>query len=88
MIDVISDKDRRINRWHTISKEPLNDLEPGRWRDLGIYSGAQGIWIDPPRTVACNFGEILSSHGGNILLGRVMVIRANGLACVAFATIQ
>ena len=52
MIGVISEKDRRINLWHTISKEPLNDLEPGRLRDLGIYGGAQGIWVDPPRTEA------------------------------------
>lgn len=61
MIDVISEKDRRINLWHIISNEPLNDLEPGRLRDLGIYGGAQGIWIDPPRTVASDAKTLRTS---------------------------
>jgi hypothetical protein len=43
MIDLISEKDRRLNLWHTISKERLDDLEPGRLQELGIYGGAQGI---------------------------------------------
>jgi hypothetical protein len=43
MIDVISEKDRRLNLWHIISKERLDDLEPGRLRDLGLYGGAQGF---------------------------------------------
>ena len=56
MIDVISEKDRRLNLWHTISKERLDDLEPGRLRDLGIYGGAQGIWVDKAHTAGPEIG--------------------------------
>ena len=56
MIDVVSEKDRRLNLWHTISKERLDDLEPGRLRDLGIYGGAQGIWVDKAHTAGPEIG--------------------------------
>ena len=56
MIDVTSEHNRRLNLWHTISKERLDDLEPGRLRDLGIYGGAQGIWVDKAHTASPEIG--------------------------------
>jgi putative restriction endonuclease len=50
MIDVTSEKDRRFQIWHSLSKEQLDDLEPQQLRDLGIYGGAQGIWVDKAHT--------------------------------------
>ena len=41
MNDVASETTRRFDLWNTVSKERLNDLEPARLRDLGIYGGAQ-----------------------------------------------
>lgn len=46
MTDVGTEITRRIDLWRTISKQRLDDLEPARLRDLGIYGGAQGIWVD------------------------------------------
>src|ERR1700757_2482388 len=41
-----------IVRAMTIIRPPLNALEPGRLRDLGIYGGAPGIWNAPPLALA------------------------------------
>lgn len=41
---------RRFDLWRTMSAEDIDDVEPGRLRDLGIYGGAQGIWVDKART--------------------------------------
>jgi len=46
MIDLISEKDRRLRIWHSISNEDLDNFEPKQLRNLGIYGGAQGIWVD------------------------------------------
>jgi len=56
MIDVASEKERRLNLWHIVSKERLGDLEPQRLRDLGVYGGAQGIWVDKARTASPEIG--------------------------------
>jgi hypothetical protein len=52
MIDVTSEKDRRLNLWHTVSHDNLDGLEPQGLRDLGIYGGAQGIWVDKAHTAS------------------------------------
>jgi hypothetical protein len=57
MIDVASEKERRLNLWHIVSKERLGDLEPQRLRDLGVYGGAQGIWVDKARTASPEIGQ-------------------------------
>jgi putative restriction endonuclease len=56
MTDVDSETKRRLDLWHTISKERLDDLEPARLRDLGIYGGAQGIWVDKAHTASPEIG--------------------------------
>jgi HNH endonuclease len=58
MIDVTSETKRRIDLWHTISNERLDDLEPARLRDLGIYGGAQGIWVDKAHTASPETGPV------------------------------
>jgi hypothetical protein len=56
MSDVASETTRRVDLWNTISKERLNDLEPARLRHLGIYGGAQGIWVDKAHTASPDIG--------------------------------
>lgn len=56
MIDVISETKRRLDLWHTISKEHVDDLEPAHLRNLGIYGGAQGIWVDKAHTASPDIG--------------------------------
>jgi putative restriction endonuclease len=56
MIDLTAEITRRLDLWHTISKERLDDLEPARLRDLGIYGGAQGIWVDKAHTASDAIG--------------------------------
>jgi hypothetical protein len=46
MTDVASETSRRLGLWNTISQERPSDIEPARLRELGIYGGAQGIWVD------------------------------------------
>jgi hypothetical protein len=51
MTNVSSELDRRLQMWRAIIAEGNpNDVEPRRLRDLGIYGGAQGIWVDKART--------------------------------------
>ena len=52
MTDAISERDRRLSLWHSLSNERLDDVEPQRLRDLGIYGGAQGIWVDKAHTAS------------------------------------
>jgi putative restriction endonuclease len=54
--DVASEKDRRLNLWKTLSSENLEDVEPRRLRDLRIYGGAQGIWVDKAQTAGADIG--------------------------------
>jgi putative restriction endonuclease len=56
MIDAISEKDRRLSLWHSLPKESLDEIEPQRLRDLGIYGGAQGIWVDKAHTASPEIG--------------------------------
>jgi putative restriction endonuclease len=56
MIDVISEKNRRLNLWHSLSNENLNNIDPQKLRDLSIYGGAQGIWVDKAHTASPEIG--------------------------------
>ena len=56
MADVASETNRRFEIWKTLSKERLDDIEPARLRDLGVYGGAQGIWVDKVRTASPEIG--------------------------------
>jgi putative restriction endonuclease len=51
-MDVAGERSRRAEMWKTIALEDLRNLEPARLRALGIYGGAQGIWVDKARTSA------------------------------------
>jgi len=57
MIDVISEKDRRLSLWHSISNGDLENIAPNDLRSLGIYGGAQGIWVDKTRTASPEIGS-------------------------------
>jgi hypothetical protein len=49
----MGESDERLHRkrlWAELSAHDLGDLEPKLLRDLGIYGGAQGIWVDKART--------------------------------------
>ena len=56
MIDVSSERDRRLRIWHSISNEDLENVEPTHLRNLGIYGGAQGIWVDKTHTASPGIG--------------------------------
>jgi hypothetical protein len=56
MVDVISERDRRLNIWHSISTQNLENVEPQHLRNLGIYGGAQGIWVDKAHTASPEIG--------------------------------
>ena len=56
MTDVASETKRRLDLWNAISRERLDDLEPARLRDLGIYGGARGIWVDKAHTASPEIG--------------------------------
>lgn len=53
-MDVSSEIDRRLELWHTISSGDIDQLEPSQLRALGIYGGAQGIWVDKAHTAIPN----------------------------------
>src|ERR671912_319112 len=44
------ERQHRKRLWAELSAHDLGDLEPSFLRDLGIYGGAQGIWVDKART--------------------------------------
>jgi putative restriction endonuclease len=56
MVDAVSEKERRLNLWHSLSQEDLDDVEPKKLRELGIYGGAQGIWVDKAHTASSDIG--------------------------------
>jgi hypothetical protein len=51
MTDIVSERQRRVDLWYALAQQDLNDIEPQRLRDLGIYGGAQGIWVDTSPTL-------------------------------------
>lgn len=42
--------------WNEVSKTGVGDIEPARLRDLKIYGGAQGIWVDKSHTASSELG--------------------------------
>jgi putative restriction endonuclease len=56
--------DRRATLWQTILGEPEpNSLPKSRLRELTLYGGAQGIWVDAARTRAIIGAE---DHGATV----------------------
>ena len=56
MTDIVSERQRRVDLWYTLAQQDLNDIEPQRLRELGIYAGAQGIWVDKTHTASAETG--------------------------------
>jgi putative restriction endonuclease len=52
MTDIKSERERRLALWQMIAKEDLHNIKPQRLRELGIYGGAQGIWVDKTHTAS------------------------------------
>ena len=42
--------EHRVQLWQRLQSEDLGALEPTLLRELGVYGGAQGIWVDKRRT--------------------------------------
>jgi hypothetical protein len=43
--DIVSERQRRVDLWYAVAQQDLSDIELQRLRELGIYGGAQGIWV-------------------------------------------
>jgi putative restriction endonuclease len=56
MTDIASERQRRVDLWHALAQQDLDDIEPQRLRDLGVYGGAQGIWVDKTHTASPDTG--------------------------------
>lgn len=48
--DVEAERALREELWSNLQVEGAEALEPARIRELGVYGGAQGIWVDKART--------------------------------------
>jgi hypothetical protein len=44
------ERNRRLSLWSQLQAADITNLEPGYLRQLGVYGGAQGIWVDKART--------------------------------------
>jgi hypothetical protein len=54
--DVASENDRRLGLWKTLTSDNIENIEPKQLRDLRIYGGAQGIWVDKGQTTSSELG--------------------------------
>ena len=57
MTDVASERQRRLDLSHKLAPQNLDDVEPQLLRQLGIYGGAQGIWVDKTHTASSEAGQ-------------------------------
>ena len=44
------EQERRLELWGALKNLGPNNISARSLRDLGVYGGAQGIWIDKART--------------------------------------
>ena len=58
---VVAERNRRDHLWQTLLAEypAAVDVPPGRLRDLSVFGGAQGIWVDK----AAATGALEAEHG-------------------------
>lgn len=61
--EVDAERALRLEIWAQLLSDDVETVEPSRIRELGIYGGAQGIWVDKART-----GE-LTPDGAGIAVG-------------------
>jgi putative restriction endonuclease len=57
--DVTVERATRLELWSQLEYEGATSIEAGRLRELGVYGGAQGIWVDKART-----GELTPDGAG------------------------
>src|SRR5215469_9071585 len=50
MTDATQESDRRWRIWSVLKAENAANIQPQQLRQLGVYGGAQGIWVDKERT--------------------------------------
>lgn len=55
----MDERQHRLHLWAELHQHDVGDLEPKLLRDMGIYGGAQGIWVDKTRT-----GRLTQSGAG------------------------
>jgi hypothetical protein len=48
--DTEVERARRIALWRSLSQQDRDSIEPSHLRALGVYGGAQGIWVDKANT--------------------------------------
>jgi hypothetical protein len=48
MTDIASERQRRVDLWHALAQQDLDDIEPQRLRDLGVYGGAGNLGRQDP----------------------------------------
>ena len=46
----MDERQHRLRLWAELNQHDASDLEPRLLRGLGVYGGAQGIWVDKART--------------------------------------
>ena len=64
---IVTERRHRYDLWGILSAEGATDVAPSRLRELGIYGGAQGIWVDKTRTRAIDADGVTMSvlHTGS-----------------------
>src|ERR1035441_1005756 len=63
--DADDEREHRLELWESLAgaNPAAIRIEPSRLRELGIYGGAQGIWVDSRRTSS------LTPSGGGVTVG-------------------
>jgi HNH endonuclease len=64
---VVAERMHRYQLWATLNAEDATAVAPARLRELGVYGGAQGIWVDKARTRAVDAEGVTMSvlHTGS-----------------------
>jgi hypothetical protein len=63
MSPITDERERRLRLWQELVERGADDLDPSLLRDLNVYGGAQGIWVDKSHTGS------LTSDGGGVTVG-------------------
>jgi hypothetical protein len=57
--EIETERSLRIEIWEQLRAEGAEDVAPAKLRELGVFGGAQGIWVDKART-----GELTPDGAG------------------------
>lgn len=47
---ISAEREWRLGTWATLLRLGISDIRPATLRELGVYGGAQGVWVDAERT--------------------------------------